>query len=66
MKRVSSQELAIIVHWLTFLQIRMILTYLESERVILPNGGRLSPSRFQQLGLDFGMHGKFFCLISFL
>jgi len=45
----------------------MILTYLESERVILPNGGRLSPSRFQQLGLDFGMHGTFFlCLVSFL
>ncbi|KAF8892289.1 alpha/beta-hydrolase [Infundibulicybe gibba] len=34
-----------------------ILTYLEAHDVRLPNGGKLTPSRFQQLGMAFGMHG---------
>ncbi|TFK45074.1 alpha/beta-hydrolase [Crucibulum laeve] len=38
-------------------RIREILAYLETSEVILPNGGRLTPSRWQQLGIDFGMHG---------
>ncbi|CAA7260406.1 unnamed protein product [Cyclocybe aegerita] len=38
-------------------RVRNILAFLESNTVTLPNGGRLSPTRFQQLGLEFGMHG---------
>ncbi|KAJ3504026.1 hypothetical protein NLJ89_g8156 [Agrocybe chaxingu] len=38
-------------------KVRNILAFLESHTVTLPNGGRLSPTRFQQLGLEFGMHG---------
>ncbi|KAF9477899.1 alpha/beta-hydrolase [Pholiota conissans] len=38
-------------------RVRDILTYLEANKVILPNGGRLTPCRWQQLGMSFGMHG---------
>ncbi|KAF8963568.1 alpha/beta-hydrolase [Flammula alnicola] len=38
-------------------RVRDILLYLASNQVILPNGGRLTPSRWQQLGIAFGMHG---------
>lgn len=36
---------------------RDILTHLEENDVALPNGGRLSPRRWQQLGIDFGFSG---------
>ncbi|KAJ7736936.1 alpha/beta-hydrolase [Mycena metata] len=38
-------------------RVRDILTYLEANEVILPNGGRLSASRWLQLGIHFGMAG---------
>ncbi|THH07987.1 hypothetical protein EW145_g3015 [Phellinidium pouzarii] len=38
-------------------RVRDILTYLDSTEVVLPNGGRLSPSRWLQLGIKFGMTG---------
>jgi hypothetical protein len=38
-------------------RVRNILSHLDSKQVILPNGGRLTPSRFLQLGMSFGMHG---------
>ena len=38
-------------------RIRTILTYLDENKVTLPNGGPLSPSRFLQLGMKFGMEG---------
>ncbi|KAH9485732.1 Proline iminopeptidase aneH [Psilocybe cubensis] len=38
-------------------RIRDILAYLDSTEVILPNGGQLTPRRWQQLGINFGMHG---------
>ncbi|PPQ79160.1 hypothetical protein CVT25_002788 [Psilocybe cyanescens] len=38
-------------------RIRNILAYLDSTEVILPNGGQLTPCRWQQLGINFGMHG---------
>jgi len=38
-------------------QVRKILAYLDSNVVFLPNGGRLTPSRWQHLGMRFGMHG---------
>ncbi|KAJ7048675.1 alpha/beta-hydrolase [Mycena amicta] len=38
-------------------RVRQILNYLDSNKVRLPNGGLLSPSRWLQLGIDFGMHG---------
>jgi pimeloyl-ACP methyl ester carboxylesterase len=38
-------------------RVREIMEYLEKNNVILPNGGRLTVSRWQQLGLDFGMQG---------
>lgn len=34
------------------------MAYLENNNVVLPNGGRLTPNRWQQLGIDFGMSGK--------
>lgn len=39
-------------------QVRGIVAYLEHNQVVLPNGGHLTPSRWQQLGIDFGMSGK--------
>ncbi|EIM80537.1 alpha/beta-hydrolase [Stereum hirsutum FP-91666 SS1] len=38
-------------------RVRDILSYLENNEVLLPNGGHLTPRRWQQLGLDFGMRG---------
>ncbi|KAF8900263.1 alpha/beta-hydrolase [Gymnopilus junonius] len=38
-------------------RVRDILRHLDSNQVVLPNGGYLSPTRFLQLGLEFGMHG---------
>ncbi|EPQ56337.1 alpha/beta-hydrolase [Gloeophyllum trabeum ATCC 11539] len=38
-------------------RVRDILSYLEQNEVSLPNGGRLTSSRWQQLGIDFGMSG---------
>ncbi|KAJ7049924.1 alpha/beta-hydrolase [Mycena amicta] len=38
-------------------RVRDILNYLESNQVKLPNGGRLSVSRFLQLGITFGTSG---------
>jgi hypothetical protein len=38
--------------------VREILKYLEDNNVILPNGGQLTVSRWQHLGLDFGMQGN--------
>lgn len=39
-------------------QVRDIITYLDGNEVLSSNGGRLSPARFQQLGMDFGMHSQ--------
>ncbi|KAF7376199.1 Alpha beta-hydrolase [Mycena sanguinolenta] len=38
-------------------RIRDIIAYLEANEVTLPNGGRLSVSRWLQLGIHFGFHG---------
>ncbi|KAF9012557.1 alpha/beta-hydrolase [Cyathus striatus] len=38
-------------------RVRDLMHYLESNDVTLPNGGKLTPSRVQHLGMDFGMHG---------
>ncbi|KAK0212372.1 alpha/beta-hydrolase [Desarmillaria ectypa] len=38
-------------------RVRNIMSYLEENEVQVANGGRLSPNRFQHLGMDFGMHG---------
>lgn len=38
-------------------KVKNILNYLDSNDVILPNGGKLSVERFQQLGLNFGGTG---------
>lgn len=40
-------------------RVREILKYLSLNKVILPNGGHLTPRRFLQLGLNFGGTGKF-------
>ncbi len=32
------------------------MSYLEANEVKVTNGGRLSPNRWQHLGMDFGMH----------
>jgi hypothetical protein len=45
------------------LKVRDICAFLDENEVILPNGGRLSVRRFQQLGLDFGMQGRSFSTI---
>ncbi|EJD03345.1 alpha/beta-hydrolase [Fomitiporia mediterranea MF3/22] len=37
------------------MRVRNILSYLESNEVTLPNGGRLSVNRWLQLGIKFGM-----------
>ena len=39
-------------------KVRTIVAYLESNQVTLPNGGHLTPSRWQQLGISFGVHGR--------
>lgn len=39
-------------------KVREIVAYLETNNVVLPNGGRLTPRRWQQLGMDFGMNGE--------
>lgn len=36
---------------------KTILRYLKDNKVTLPSG-ILSPARFQQLGILFGMHGR--------
>ncbi|KAJ6631499.1 alpha/beta-hydrolase [Mycena sp. CBHHK59/15] len=38
-------------------RVRNILSYLEDNQVMLPNGGYLTVSRWQQLGINFGMSG---------
>ncbi|XP_006461414.1 hypothetical protein AGABI2DRAFT_185664 [Agaricus bisporus var. bisporus H97] len=38
-------------------RVRNIMNYLETNNVVLPNGGKLTPQRWQQLGFDFGMTG---------
>ncbi|KAJ7245289.1 alpha/beta-hydrolase [Mycena rebaudengoi] len=38
-------------------RVRKILEYLDTQNATLPNGGRLSTSRWLQLGIDFGMDG---------
>ncbi|KAJ1770120.1 hypothetical protein EV179_002722 [Coemansia sp. RSA 487] len=40
-------------------RVRRIMKHLNKVDVQLTDGGRLSPRRFQQLGLDFGMMGGF-------
>jgi hypothetical protein len=40
-------------------RVREIVDYLESHEVNLPGGDRLSPRRFQQLGIAFGMNNGF-------
>ena len=39
--------------------VRAVVRHLGEREVILPGGGRLSPERFQQLGLAFGMSDGF-------
>lgn len=39
-------------------RIRKILAFLDEHDVTLPNGGRLSPNRFLQLGIRFGGESK--------
>ncbi|TFK26280.1 alpha/beta-hydrolase [Coprinopsis marcescibilis] len=38
-------------------RVRFIMGHLASHTVKTPNGGHLTPRRFQQLGLEFGMQG---------
>ncbi|KAJ2162157.1 hypothetical protein GGF46_000899 [Coemansia sp. RSA 552] len=40
-------------------RVRAIIEHLNRVDVALPDGGRLSPRRFQQLGLNFGFTGGF-------
>ncbi len=40
-------------------RVRAIVDYLQSHEVILPQGDRLTPRRFQQLGLRFGASSGF-------
>jgi riboflavin synthase alpha subunit len=44
--------------WLDRTQVREIMEYLDNNSVILPNGGCLTVSRWQQLGQEFGMQGE--------
>ena len=37
-------------------RVSFILDYLRNNKIQLPNGGNLSPERFQQLGLSLGSH----------
>jgi hypothetical protein len=39
-------------------QIRTILSYLDTNNVKVPNGGDLTPRRWLHLGMAFGMHGE--------
>ncbi|PIA16584.1 proline iminopeptidase [Coemansia reversa NRRL 1564] len=41
------------------LRVRRIIEHLNKTEVGLPDGGRLSPRRFQQLGIQFGYTGGF-------
>ncbi|KAF9444053.1 alpha/beta-hydrolase [Macrolepiota fuliginosa MF-IS2] len=38
-------------------RVRDIVAYLANNKVVLPSGGRLSPNRWQQLGMAFGRNG---------
>lgn len=38
-------------------RIQLIVTHLSTNEVLSPPG-RITPQRFQQLGILFGMHGK--------
>ncbi|KAF8508294.1 alpha/beta-hydrolase [Gautieria morchelliformis] len=38
-------------------RVRTILAHLDTNVVMLPNGGHLTPRRWLELGIDFGMHG---------
>ncbi|KAJ7622510.1 alpha/beta-hydrolase [Roridomyces roridus] len=38
-------------------RVRTILEHLDTTKVRLPNGGILTPQRWLQLGIDFGMNG---------
>lgn len=38
-------------------RVKTIMQYLTENKVVLPSG-LLTPSRFQQLGILFGFHGK--------
>lgn len=38
-------------------RVKEILAYLSKNELLLPNGGRLTPNRWLQLGIAFGMHG---------
>ncbi|KAJ2786195.1 hypothetical protein H4R18_000042 [Coemansia javaensis] len=40
-------------------RVRAIIEHLNQTEVTLPDGGRLSPRRFQQLGISFGFTGGF-------
>ena len=40
-------------------RIHDIVSYLSTHDVHLPGGGRLTPRRFQQLGIEFGFRGGF-------
>ncbi|KAJ2702661.1 hypothetical protein FB645_004196 [Coemansia sp. IMI 203386] len=40
-------------------RVRTVIKHLNQNRVTLPDGGNLSPRRFQQLGLVFGFTGGF-------
>ncbi|KAJ2509122.1 hypothetical protein IWW47_000165 [Coemansia sp. RSA 2052] len=40
-------------------RVRSIMEHLNAVDVVLPDGGRLSPRRFQQLGISFGFTGGF-------
>ncbi|KAG0747077.1 hypothetical protein G6F57_004764 [Rhizopus arrhizus] len=40
-------------------RVKMIVEYLSTNSVTLPNGGHLSPRRFLQLGLSFGGSGGY-------
>ena len=44
------------------LKVRTIVAYLESNQITLPSGGLLTPSRLQQLGMSFGLHGRIISL----
>ncbi len=46
-------------------RVKEILAYLSKNEVLLPNGGRLTPNRWLQLGIAFGMHGTQIIIIYF-
>lgn len=55
---VKKKRMFMVEKLITYFQVRDIIAYLESNDVVLPNGGHLTPRRFQQLGMDFGMSGE--------